>query len=81
VARLSTGERKITRVSELGRYRNGEYTIEDIFVYRFTGVADGRVQGSFYATGYEPQSLKRLAAVGFEMPARLFEARELTDDG
>ncbi len=38
---------------------------------------DGRARGAFYATGYEPQVLKRLAGRGFEIPAALFAAREL----
>ena len=84
VARLSTGERKVTRISELCGYRDGTYQIEDIFVYRMTGVGpDGKAQGAFYATGHEPLCFKRLSAVGFEPPKELFVARQLptgTDD-
>ncbi len=76
--RLSTGERKVTRVTELCGCRNGVYITEDIFVYRMTGVGpDGKAIGSFYATGHEPTVLKRLAAAGFDLPASLFDAREL----
>ena len=78
MTRLSTGERKITRVSELCGCRNGVYVLEDIFVYRWQGVdANGKAIGSFFATGHEPTVLKRLAAAGFEIPANLFDAREL----
>lgn len=78
MTRLSTGERKVTRVSELCGCRNGVYIIEDIFVYRMQGVdSNGRAIGSFFATGHEPSVLKRLAASGFELPAELFDAREL----
>jgi pilus assembly protein CpaF len=82
ITRLSTGERKVVRISELCGCHDGVYQIEDIFVYRMAGVdSDGRARGAFYATGYEPQLLQRLAARGFELPATLFEARELTVRG
>ncbi|MCA9029871.1 MAG: CpaF family protein, partial [Planctomycetaceae bacterium] len=78
VARLSSGERKIMRISELTGVTNGEFNLEDIFVFRMAGVdATGKVMGSFYATGYEPQCLRRMASKGFDLNARLFAAREL----
>lgn len=78
MARLSTGERKVVRISELCGCQDGLYQIEDIFVYRMAGVdSDGKSRGAFYATGYEPQALKRLASRGFDVPAMMFSAREL----
>ncbi|MBW3540549.1 MAG: CpaF family protein [Planctomycetes bacterium] len=80
IARLASGERKIMRISELvGCDDDGRYRVEDVFVYRLSGTeADGRPQGTFYATGYEPVCLRRLAARGIELPEGLFAARELT---
>ena len=76
--RLSTGERKVMRISEVSGCQDGAYQIEDIFVYRMAGIdANGRARGAFYATGYEPQALKRLTSRGFEMPSMMFAAREL----
>jgi pilus assembly protein CpaF len=78
VARFGTGERKVVRISELCGYQDGQYELEDVFVFRPTGVGDdGRVQGSFFATGYEPRSLMRLTATGFDVPRELFQPREL----
>ena len=79
ITRLSTGERKITRISEMCGYRNGAYAIEDIFAYRMTGIdhKSGRAMGAFYATGYEPMSLGRLAGAGVDAPSAIFQAREL----
>jgi len=78
MSRLSTGERKVTRVSELCGCRNGVYIIEDIFVYRMQGVdQNGKAIGSYFATGHEPSVLKRLARAGFDLPSELFDAREL----
>ena len=78
IARLSNGERKVMRVSELTGVTNGEFDIEDIFVYRMAGVENsGKIIGSFYATGYEPQCLRRMATKGFDLNPKMFAAREL----
>jgi pilus assembly protein CpaF len=83
ITRMSTGERKIVRVSELGRGRDGNYSIEDIFVYRMSGIdkSTNRVQGAYYATGYEPEALRRLASKGIDIPKSLFTPRELKVEG
>ena len=79
--RLSTGERKVMRISELCSYHDGAYELEDIFVYRMSGVdASGRARGAFYATGYEPQALKRLSSRGCDIPSLMFAARELNSN-
>jgi pilus assembly protein CpaF len=82
IQRLSTGDRKVMRISEVCDYSNGSYTVEDVFVYRMTGIgSDGRAEGAFYANGYEPVALKRLAAGGFTVPHELFIANELKTGG
>ncbi|MBC8117688.1 MAG: CpaF family protein [Candidatus Saccharimonas sp.] len=79
--RLSTGERKVMRISELCGCQDGAYQLEDIFVYRMSGVeAGGKARGAFYATGYEPQALKRLASRGHDIPSLMFSARELNSN-
>lgn len=82
VTRLGTGERKVIRISELTGYRNGEFQLNDIFVYRMTGLestgAGMRAKGAFYATGYEPEMMKRLAGQGYELSPMMFSARELS---
>jgi pilus assembly protein CpaF len=78
IMRLSSGERKVMRISELTGVTDGEFDVEDIFVYRMAGVDEaGRIRGSFYATGYEPQCVRRMAARGYELDPRMFVAREL----
>lgn len=78
IARLSTGQRKVTRISELVGCRDGAYVLEDIFTYRQTGIdAAAKAQGEFYATGYEPVILQRMASAGVELNSDLFQPREL----
>ncbi len=82
IARLSSGERKVTRISELVGVTDGEFDLQDVFVFRMAGVdASGKVLGSFYATGYEPQCVRRMAAKGIDLNPRMFAARELKSGG
>ncbi|MFN9717970.1 MAG: CpaF family protein [Planctomycetota bacterium] len=80
VTRLHTGQRRISRISEVSGLKDGEYRMDDIFVYRINGEdKDGQPQGSFFATGYVPVALRRLALTGasIEQYKPLFDAREL----
>jgi pilus assembly protein CpaF len=79
VTRLHTGQRRVTRVSEVVGLADGEYHVEDIFVYRLTGEENGQAVGSFFATGYEPRALQRLALTGINIDRYkpLFAPREL----
>ncbi len=78
IARLASGERKVTRITELTGCEDGVYQLDDVFVYRQTGVdAQGRPQGTFYSTGYVPLALQRIESVGIAMPPDLFTPREL----
>jgi len=77
ITRLGTGERKVMRISELVGFRDGEYLIEDVFVYRLRGIENGLAQGAFYATGYIPMALNRASAAGIGFRSDLFEPKEL----
>jgi pilus assembly protein CpaF len=80
VTRLHSGERRVTRISEVSGLKDGEYKMDDIFVHRMNGDDKSvRSSGSFFATGYQPVALRRLALTGanVEQYRPLFEAREL----
>jgi pilus assembly protein CpaF len=79
IARLSSGERKVIRISELTGVTNGEFDLEDIFVYRMSGIdsATGKALGGFYSTGYEPVCLRRMSTKGCQLDPTMFLAREL----
>ncbi|MFV0444591.1 MAG: CpaF family protein [Planctomycetaceae bacterium] len=82
IARLSSGERKVMRISELVGVTDGEFDIQDVFVYRMAGIdQSGKVLGSFYSTGYEPECVRRMAAKGIDLNPRMFSARELKSGG
>ena len=46
--------------------------MQDIFVFKQTGVVDGRVQGDFTATGVRPSFMDKLTAMGIELAPDLF---------
>ncbi|MFO0919029.1 MAG: ATPase, T2SS/T4P/T4SS family [Planctomycetaceae bacterium] len=79
---LATGERKIARIAELHAGADGRYQVEDVFIYRQTGVDDatGRTRGAFYATGHEPRIMSLLARRGVKMSPMIFHAQELGGD-
>ncbi|MCL4200859.1 MAG: CpaF family protein [Pirellulaceae bacterium] len=77
MARLKGGIRRVMRVSEIVGIANDSYVVEDIFAYEQQGISpDGIAEGRFVATGYRPQSLKRFAVAGIQLPDNLFEREE-----
>jgi pilus assembly protein CpaF len=81
LARLKGGARRVMRMSEITALDSGDYVIQDLFGFQQTGIDDrGIARGHFYATGNRPHFGKRLAEVGIDLPAQLFEPRQLTAD-
>ncbi len=74
VARFSDGSRKITYVTELVGLEGEQVTMQDIFLFEKTGVAEnGKVLGRFKATGVRPRFYEKLRASGIQLPANLFQ--------
>jgi pilus assembly protein CpaF len=74
IARLSDGTRKVISISEITGMESDMVTMQEIFRFDRRGLdPDGRVRGSFSATGIRPQFTDRLAAAGQRLPYALFE--------
>jgi pilus assembly protein CpaF len=74
LARLKGGPRKVVQVCEIAGIEDGQYVIEPIFGFEQTSVNHhGQAVGHFFATGYRPQCLRRIAAYGIELPDDLFD--------
>jgi pilus assembly protein CpaF len=74
VSRMSDGTRKILSVQEVVGMEGAVVTMQEIFHFVQTGVAeDGKIHGCFESTGIVPRCLERLEVAGVEMPAKLFE--------
>jgi pilus assembly protein CpaF len=76
-ARLADGSRKITHVTEITGIREMEIQLEDIFVFKQTGIDDdGKIIGHFEATGYVPRFIRDLQSRGIEVPLHIFEKND-----
>ena len=74
VARFSDGSRKITYITELVGLEGEQVTMQDIFLFEKTGVAEnGKVLGRFKATGVRPRFYEKLRSSGIQLPASLFQ--------
>lgn len=73
VTRMSDGTRRVVGLSEVVGMERDVVAMQDIFMFRRTGVAeDGRVLGSYMATGIRPKFADRLAVSGVKMSSDLF---------
>jgi pilus assembly protein CpaF len=74
LARFADGSRRITHITECVGMEADLITMQDIFVFEKTGVAENnRVTGRFRATGIRPKFYDRLKASGIHLPASLFQ--------
>ena len=70
VARFSDGSRKITYVTELVGLEGEQVTMQDIFLFEKSGIAEnGKVLGRFKATGVRPRFYEKLRSSGIQLPA------------
>jgi pilus assembly protein CpaF len=77
LTRLSDGSRRVTYVTELIGMEQEIITMQDIFVFRRTGVDEnGKVLGALEATGIRPNSAEKLETFGYPLPPELFAAPE-----
>ncbi len=71
--RLADGSRKIVKISEVTGLEGQTITLQDIFVFKQTGVdKNRRVIGKFVPTGFIPKFVEGLAAKGISIPKGLF---------
>jgi pilus assembly protein CpaF len=76
IARLSDGTRKVISVSEVTGMDNESITMQDIFVFDRRGLDEnGKVRGTFRATGIRPVFAERLANAGVRLRPALFESK------
>jgi pilus assembly protein CpaF len=76
IARLTDGTRKVITISEITGMDNDAMALQDIFVFERVGIDEnGRVRGTFRATGVRPRFADRLATSGSRLRPALFESR------
>ncbi len=74
-SRFSDGSRKVTHVTEITGMESGVVQMQDIFVYKQKGLdAEGRVVGTFQATGRVPEFYEDLKLRGLGVDLDIFDA-------
>jgi len=73
IARLSDGSRKMMGLHEIIGMEGDVITMQEIFAYELMGLDEERkVKGRFVTTGIRPKFMKRLEAMGINLPAQVF---------
>jgi pilus assembly protein CpaF len=76
VARLSDGTRKVISISEVTGMDTETITMQDIFTFERRAIDEnGKVRGTFRATGVRPHFAERLATGGTRLRPALFESK------
>jgi pilus assembly protein CpaF len=74
LARLSDGSRKMINLNEIVGMEGETITMQEIFSFELMGITeDRRVKGQFVTSGIRPKFMKRLEAMGIQLPARVFQ--------
>jgi pilus assembly protein CpaF len=76
--RLSDGKRRLTSLQEISGMEGDIVTMQEIFTLERRGIdEEGRVLAEVVPTGIRPRFAERLRLAGVELPASIFERREL----
>jgi pilus assembly protein CpaF len=76
LGRLSDGTRKVVNVTEVSGMEGSLVTLQDLFVFKQTGVdPDGKVHGNLITTGIRPSFASRLEAFGVNVEQEVFASR------
>jgi len=74
VSRFNDGTRRLTHVTEITGMEDDVVSMQDVFVFEKQGVGpDGRILGTFTATGIRPKFADKLKASGISFPTNFFE--------
>jgi len=74
LARFNDGSRRVTHISEITGMEVDIVSMQDVFLFEKQGIsAEGRVLGTFTATGIRPRFEEKLRAAGIALPATFFE--------
>jgi pilus assembly protein CpaF len=72
IERHQDGTRKVGRVCEVTGLEGDVITMSDIFVFKHTGVVDGKVTGTLVPTGVRPRAVERFAQHEITLPPQVF---------
>jgi pilus assembly protein CpaF len=74
MARFNDGTRRLTHITEITGMEGDVVLMQDVFVFEKQGVSpEGRMLGTFTATGVRPRFEEKLRASGISLAADFFE--------
>ena len=74
VQRLSDGKRKITSISEIVGFNDGEIELKEIFAFKQTGIVnENEVDGEFIRNEYIPKVYSKIVSKGINTLKDIFE--------
>ncbi|MGN0973546.1 MAG: CpaF family protein [Bacilli bacterium] len=72
--RLSDGRRKVTSISEVAGFKDGEIILKEIFAFRQKGLtSSGEVDGEFVLYNYIPQVYEKIKSRGIKSVDDIFQ--------
>jgi len=69
---MRDGRRRLTCIAEVAGFEGQTILLQEIFKFHPTGFADGKIEGTFAATGHIPAVLGRIRDAGIDLPLSLF---------
>ena len=74
ISRMSDGVRRVTHITEITGTAGDIISMQDIFLFEKRGLTpEGKVAGSYSATGFIPKLAERLKASGVSLPNNLLD--------
>lgn len=76
IARLTDGSRKVMSISEVTGMEGEVIAMQEIFVFERRGIdPNGKVKGTFRATGIRPKFADRLATAGCKLRPAIYDSK------
>jgi pilus assembly protein CpaF len=72
--RLRDGTRKVVKVSEVQGMEGKSVVMQDLFIYKQTGMQSGRAIGSLNSTGLRPKFVDKFAENNIDLPEEVFSS-------
>jgi pilus assembly protein CpaF len=77
ISRFTDGTRRVKSITEVVGMEGQVVTLQDIFIFDKRGIDEnGRVIGSFQATGIRPKFAEKLELAGIDLPEEIFISRD-----
>jgi pilus assembly protein CpaF len=74
ISRMSDGSRRVINIAEITGMESDMISMQDIFTFVRRGVGpNGKVVGTFRASGIRPKFMEKLRVAGILLPAEILE--------